>query len=203
MHHHQPMTDREYQQLGALLARFQEQDCMTLEELDGFFTALLCGPMPVKPAECLPIILGPAFDDEEAFPSAKVLDRFCTLLNGHWLDIAATLREGRPFHPWLEQDENGQVHAHEWANGFVEGMQLMHDDWLMLFDDPEASQNLEPIMALAFEAEGGDDEAMRNYLESADDAQRAAWISEISPAVEAIHRFFASLRQRLEDEGGS
>jgi uncharacterized protein len=198
MMHHQPMTEREYQQLGATLARFQEQQCMSLEQLDGFFTALLCGPMPVKPTECLQIILGPAFDDEAAFPSAKALERFGSLLHGHWLDIAATLREGRPFHPWLQEDEDGKVNGHEWAKGFMEGMQLMNDDWAMLFDDPEQSQVLEPIMALAFQDQPDDE--MRAYLESADAEQTAVWVAEITPSVEAIYRFFSAVREELEEE---
>lgn len=191
----QPLTDRDYQRLAATLTQFKDQQSMNLEQLDGFFTALLCGPMPLKPAECLPMILGDAFDDETAFPTSKALEQFADLLLGHWLDISATLREGRPFHPWLQEDENGEVHGNDWAQGFIDGMQLMHDDWAMLFDDAVAAQHLEAIMALAFEHHP--DEDMRPYLEGADENQHTAWLSEISPSVTAIYRFFAAIRLQL------
>jgi uncharacterized protein len=195
---HQALTDSDYQRLDSILSRFQDQDCMNLEQLDGFFAALLCGPMPIKPAECLPMILGQAFDDETAFPSNKSLEQFAELLLGHWLDISICLREGRPFHPWLQEDANGVVHGNDWAQGFIEGMQLMYEDWSLLFDDAQQGQLLEPIMALAFEHHA--DEEMRPYLEGADENQHAAWIAAISPTVEAVYRFFSDLRVDLETD---
>jgi uncharacterized protein len=195
---HKPLTDRDYQRLSTTLARFQKQNCMNLERLDGFFAALLCGPMPVKPTECLPLILGEAFDDERAFPSEKALEQFVDLLMGHWFDILNTLQHAEPFQPWLEPDEQGQVHGNEWAEGFMTGMELMNDDWGLLFDDAEHAGALEPIMALAFEHHPDPD--MRPYLEQTDPEQREAWLAAISPAVSEIYRFFATLRQQLEQE---
>ena len=121
------MNDADYQRLSATLTRFQPLHSMNLEQLDGFFAALLCGPEPIKPSECLPMILGDAFDDETAFTSPKALEQFVRLLMGHWLDIAHTLQDGEPFHPWLEEDEHGEVRGNDWAQGFSEGMQLLRD----------------------------------------------------------------------------
>jgi len=193
----EPLTDLDYQRLAATLARHREQQCMSLEQLDGFFSALLSGPMPIKPAECLPIILGEAFDDESAFPTSKALEQFADLLLGHWLEISNTLQEGRPFHPWLQEDQDGAVHGNEWAQGFVEGMQLMQEDWGLLFDDAEQAPLLEPIMALAFE--NHPDEDMRPYLDAADAGQHSAWLAQISPSVEAIYHFFEALRLDLDN----
>jgi uncharacterized protein len=195
---HDPLTDRDYQRLGSTLARFKDQQCMSLEQLDGFFTALLCGPMPLKPADCLPMILGDAFDDEEAFPTEQSLDRFAKLLLRHWFDIADTLRENTPFHPWLDEDEAGAVHGNQWAQGFCDAMQLMPEDWALLFDDEQAAAHLEPIMALAFEQQPDDE--MRNYLDTAGEEQRQAWLAEITHSVQAIHAFFADIRQELSQE---
>jgi uncharacterized protein len=195
---HEPLSDRDYQRLAASLARFKDQQCMSLEHLDGFFTALLCGPMPLKPADCLPMIMGDAFDDETSFPTTQSLDRFAELLLRHWVDIANTLREGRAFHPWLQEDESGAVHGNEWALGFVDGMQLLHDDWTLLFDDAQHAPLLEAIMALAFEHHP--DEDMRPYLDDASPEQRQAWLAEISPSVSAIYAFFAALRLELTQE---
>jgi uncharacterized protein len=90
------------------------------------------------------------------------------------------------------------VHGNEWAEGFMTGMELMNDDWGLLFDDAEHAGALEPIMALAFEHHPDPD--MRPYLEQTDPEQREAWLAAISPAVSEIYRFFATLRQQLEQE---
>ncbi|BEV71762.1 MULTISPECIES: UPF0149 family protein [unclassified Paludibacterium] len=193
---YEALTDRDYQRLAETLARFSDQDCMNLEQLDGFFTALLCGPMPIRPTECLPIILGDAFDDEDAFPGAQGLERFAHLLMRHWLDISHTLQSGQPFHPWLDADEHGVFRGNDWAQGFVEGMQLVYDDWTLLLDDPQQAELLAPIMALAFE--GQPDEEMKGYLQEISPEDRADWLGAISPNVAAIHQFFTRLRAELE-----
>lgn len=195
---HKPLTDRDYERLSATLNRFSKQDCMSLEELDGFFTALLCGPLPIPLTECLPLILGEAFDDERAFPTEKALEQFVALLKGHWLDIADTLHSGEPFQPWLEADEQGVVHGNVWAQGFSEGMELLNDDWGLLFDDEVQAQALEPILALAFEHHP--DPEMRPYIDGTDPQQREQWLAGISPSVTAIYQFFAAIREELERE---
>lgn len=192
----EPLTDRDYQRLADTLACFQDQDCMNLERLDGFFTALLCGPMPLQPAECLPVILGRAFDDEDAFPTERALENFANLLLRHWLDIRHTLEAGEPFHPWLDAGEDGLFHGNDWALGFVDGMQLMYDDWQPLLDDPQQASLLEPVMALAFEHDP--DETLRTYLEEADPEQRAGWLAAITPAVAGVHAYFARMREEIE-----
>jgi uncharacterized protein len=195
---HTPLTDHDYQRLGDTLARFKNQGAMSLEKLDGFFAALQSVPEPIKPTECLTLILGEAFDDERAFPSQKALEQFVALLTGHWFDIAHTLQAGEEFHPWLEPDEHGVVHGNDWAEGFSAGMELMHDDWGLLFDDEEQAQALVPIMALAYEHHP--DPEMRPYLDTADPQQREEWLAGISPAVESIYRFFATIRKQIEDD---
>ena len=40
----QPLSDAEFERLSAVLRRFDNQRPMNLEQLDGFFAALICGP---------------------------------------------------------------------------------------------------------------------------------------------------------------
>lgn len=192
-----PMTEQDYQRLGETLSRLAPQGAMSLEKLDGFFAALHAGPEAIKPADCLPTILGAAFDDEAAFASPKVLEKFVAQVMGHWLEIARTLANGEDFYPWLEADEHGVVHGNDWAEGFSEGMQILYDDWTLLFDDAEAAGALAPIMALAFEHHP--DPEMRPFLDGASAEQKAEWLGEISASVAQIYRFFAALRQEMED----
>jgi uncharacterized protein len=90
------------------------------------------------------------------------------------------------------------VHGNDWAEGFVEGMQLQQDDWNLLFDDADHAGALEAIMALAFERHP--DPEMRPYLDNSDSSQREQWLAAISPAVQEIHQFFATIRAQMEAE---
>ena len=49
-----PLTDAEYDRLADTLNRFHGEGAMNLEQLDGFFAALICGPDRVHPSEYLP-----------------------------------------------------------------------------------------------------------------------------------------------------
>ena len=193
---HTPLSDADYQRLAATLNRFLPQQGMNLERLDGFFAALLCGPEQIKPTECLPAIIGDAFDDDAAFTSDKALEQFVRLLGGHWLDIAATLREAGGFQPWLDADAAGEIRGNDWAEGFAEGMQLLNEDWGLLFDDPEQAPLLEPILTLAFER-NPDPEVQVPALTP---EQREQCLAALSDAVHGIYRFFAAIRQQLEQE---
>ncbi|QEL54932.1 YecA/YgfB family protein [Chromobacterium paludis] len=194
---HKPLSEQDYQRLSSTLARFTGQGCMNLEQLDGFFAALLAGPEAIRPAECLPIILGEAFDDEASFPSEKSLEQFVSLLRGHWQDIANALRDGE-FQPWLEADAAGEVRGNDWCEGFVSGMELLNDDWGLLFDSPDNAPLLEAIMALGFERHP--DAEMRPFVDGISAETRAELLAALSPSVHGIHDFFAAIRRQLEQE---
>ena len=51
-----PLSDEEYEILEEFLAECDERT-LTLEEMDGFFCALIAGPEPVSPYEFLPRVL--------------------------------------------------------------------------------------------------------------------------------------------------
>ena len=95
--------------------------------------ALLAGPEALSATATLPLVLGPAFDDDESFTSVKALEQFVDLVGRHWRDIADTLRNGAEFQPWLEEDAAGEVRGNDWAEGFSAGMQLFNDDWAEVF----------------------------------------------------------------------
>lgn len=188
------MTEQDYEKLGSLLAKLMPQGAMSLEQLDGFLAALHAGPEALGPSDCLPTILGEAFDDDEAF-TPKQLDRFMQLITGHWRDIGHTLSAGEAFHPWLEADEQGVVSGNDWAIGFREGMEIFHDDWNLLFDDEANADALTPIMALAFEHEP--DSEMHAYLADITQDERDSLLAEIGPNVGRIYQFFAGLRAEM------
>ena len=194
------LSEHECQRLSATLQRLGPQGAMPLERLDGFFTALLCGPEPLSAPATLPMVLGDAFDDEASFTSVKALEQFVNLSSRHWQDIAETLRSGEAFYPWLQENDAGDVLGNDWAEGFSQGMQLFNDDWAPVFEHAELGEWLAPIMALAFER--NPDADMRPFLGEVSAEQRAAWLAAITPAVAAFHAHFSALRAELEAQYG-
>src|ERR1035441_6704801 len=53
-----PLTDAELNHLGEFLADCAGGDAMNVEELDGFFAALVASPDVVLPSEYLPEVFG-------------------------------------------------------------------------------------------------------------------------------------------------
>ncbi len=189
------MSDADYQKLGQTLAGLAGQGAMKLETLDGFFAALVAGPEVIRAAECLPQILGRAWDDDAAFPGPKAFDEFMRLVNGHWHEVSATLLAGDDYYPWLDADDAGRVSGNDWAEGFEQGMALQPADWQLAFDDADAGAALAPIMTLAMEREA--DPALRTTVS---DAQREELLGQLSPAVSRLHDFFRTLREKMAAE---
>src|SRR4051812_23738566 len=102
-----PLADPEYDHLAGALDRFYGEGAMNLEQLDGFFAALICGPDAVSPSEYLPEIWGGDMADEEAFSSRPQLKDFLDLVMRHWSAITDTLQSGDVHLPLLLEDENG------------------------------------------------------------------------------------------------
>src|SRR5215210_8213581 len=99
-----PLTDAEYDRLADALNRFHADRAMNLEQLDGFFAALICGPDHVHPSEYLPEIWGGEMADEDAFASQQQLKDFLDLVMRHWSAIADPLHSGDVFLPLLLDD---------------------------------------------------------------------------------------------------
>jgi uncharacterized protein YecA (UPF0149 family) len=80
-----PLNDAECARLNAVLSRFGSEYAMNnLEEIDGFFAALICSPDVAKPSEYLPEIWGREMADDEAFADRQELQDFLGLLFRHW-----------------------------------------------------------------------------------------------------------------------
>src|SRR3954447_2405982 len=107
-----PLTGADYDRLADALNRFHGECAMNLEQLDGFFAALICGPDLIRPSEYLPEIWGGSeMADEEAFASQPQLKEFLDLVMRHWNAIAETLQSGDVHLPLLLEDE--QHHPRE------------------------------------------------------------------------------------------
>jgi uncharacterized protein len=189
-----PLTDAEYDRVAGILNRFSN-GAMSLEELDGFFAALVCGPKSVDPRECLPEIWGGEIAEEDAFSSTQELREFLDLVMRHWDLISDTLESGNVFLPLLLEDEDGVAHANEWAQAFLRGLGLQGEDWSELLDDEDHGGWLVPIFALAHEHDP--DPTMRPYTEPMSAERREQLIAGAAAGVIAIYRYFEPQRRRL------
>ncbi len=147
---HQPLTDDEFDRLEAFL-RDAGHAAMNLEAVDGYFAALICGPLLVSMSEALPHVLG----DDLAFDSTEQANEILGLLMRHWNTIASelqrTLQEEHVYLPVLLEDDSGVAHGNNWALGFMRGVQARPGSWSDLLDSEEEGGCLLPMMMLAHE----------------------------------------------------
>jgi uncharacterized protein len=175
-----------------VLGRFDTEHPMNLEELDGFFAALICGPEVVRPSEYLPVIWGDNIILDDSFGKQPVLQHFLSLIMRHWNVIADTLYSGDVFLPLLLEDDDGATHANDWATAFRRGMEFHKERWAALLADEEHGGLLVPIFALAHEHDP--DPEMRPYKEAIGGEKREKLIVSAAAGVTGIYRYFKSQR---------
>jgi len=147
----QPLNDDEIEHLDDFLYRLNYGKAMTLEEMDGFFCALICGPEVVPPSEYLPHVWGGELVQGRGFKTIEEAQYIMTLLTRHWNHIAETLLRGEVHIPMVFDSEDGIAMGNEWAIGFEEGTHLRHESWDKLVDDEEQWDKLTPVLLLAHE----------------------------------------------------
>lgn len=117
---------------------------MNLEALDGFFSALAVGPELVPPGEWSAEVWGPKPPNWESVAEAReVMD----LLTGHWNLVAERVRHAgdemsERLLPvvWLpegEDDPDAAFTGHDWALGFLRGVDLRKSAWEGWFEGEE------------------------------------------------------------------
>lgn len=124
---------------------------MNLETMDGYFTALICGPVTVSPDEALQQALG----DDLVFESNEEAGEIIKLVMRHWNWVASelhhTLTEEHVYLPVLLEDDQGVAHGNDWARGFMRGVQARPGSWDGLLTDDSEVGSLLPMMMLVHE----------------------------------------------------
>ena len=188
----EPLTEAELDRLQQFL-----ENCaggMNIEEMDGFFAALVAGPEVVMPSEYLSQVFG---DDTEEAPRFEGLDEandILALLMRHWNEIAGTLSKGEVHYPLLLEDENGGVHGTDWARGFIRGTRLRLDGWAKLLDDDEQGGCMIPMLMLYHEHD--EDPSLRPNPIAPE--QREKIIASMAVGLGEAYRYFL---QRREQDG--
>ena len=146
----QPLTDDEFDRLAEFLDAIGAS-AMNIEMLDGYFSALICGPDIVPPSEYLPQIWGEDF----AFESDEQAAEIVGLLMRHWNTIAVELRhtldEPDVYLPVLLEGEDGVATGNDWAHGFMRGVETRAASWGEFIHDEDHCGPMIPIMMLHYE----------------------------------------------------
>ena len=148
----QSLSDAELDRLDHFLQTVNPGEGMSLEELDGFFCALICGPEVVPPSEYLPMVFGGELVQGRSISPLDEAQELLSLLTRHWNVIAATLLRDEPYQILIERSDDGDdddLAGEEWAQGFELGMSVRDDSWNELIEDDEFAVALIPIIALA------------------------------------------------------
>jgi uncharacterized protein len=191
----EPLTDAELDRLGDLLKSCKGGKAMNLEELDGFFAALIAAPETVMPSEYNREVFGGEMSEAVEFASLDQAQEILNLMMRHWNKIATTLHTGEIHVPLIFEDEKGELHGNDWARGFMRGMGMRHEGWAELVNDEEHGGCLIPMMMLCHEHDK--DPEMRPKPISPE--KRGEVIMHMAAGLLQAYRYFRSHRQVSPD----
>jgi len=130
-----PLSDQEIEELDDFLLDAEGIDeSMNVSMLDGFLTALICGPKLIMPSEWMRWVWDTEHGkDSPNFSSEDEAGRILSMLIRHMNDITSTLSQAPEYYePLLLENIN---HGNpipildEWCMGFVKGMSLDEEGW--------------------------------------------------------------------------
>src|SRR3989442_807361 len=98
---HAPLTDAELDRLAEFLKGCKGGTAMNVEQLDGFFAALIAGPETVMPSEYYREVFGGEVSDTCEFRSLDEANDILALIMRHWNAIAETLHKDEIYVPLL------------------------------------------------------------------------------------------------------
>jgi uncharacterized protein len=170
------------------LAEFLQgcKGAMNIEEVDGFFAALIAGPEVVAPSEYLPHVFGG--DMSNVFDGTDEANDILGLMMRHWNVIANTLHRGDVYLPVLLENEEGVSKGNDWSRGFVRGMEMRKAGWAELIADEEHYGGLVAVMALYHEHD--EDPELRPGPISPE--QREEMLVQMAAGIVRAYRYFRS-----------
>jgi uncharacterized protein len=189
-----PLSDHEYDRLDHFLLDRIDDDADTTDKdagvldissLDGFFTAIVSGPVTVMPSQSLPAVWG---DFEPVWRDEKEFEGIFSLMMRHMNAIARTLMQAPDdFEPsYLEREVEGETYTivDEWCEGYWRGVQLTQDAWDT--GGKELAVLLTPLLAFT----GVTDWRGHDYADDEVETIQQA----IAPNVRAIHAYWLARR---------
>jgi uncharacterized protein len=189
----QPLSEADYDRLEEILSRFPQEDAMDLEEMDGFFAALVCAPQMVPPSAYLHQIWG---GGEPPFSGIGDFEAFLNLAMRHWNTVSKKLADpDHVFMPLLLTEEGEEFPSgNSWAEGFLAGVALSGEGWDELFGNEDKFFLLLPVLVLAHEHDP--DPEMRTWKTPPSAERRKELIATLCMTTQGIHEYFRSQRVR-------
>lgn len=130
-----PLTDAEIKELDQFLLDAEGiEESMDISTLDGFLTAIVCGPRTIMPSEWMRWVWDmKSGEDAPEFKDPAQAQRILGLLMRHMNDIAQTLHQApEHYEPLLMENPNGGDPIpilDEWCIGFMKGVRLDSEGW--------------------------------------------------------------------------
>jgi uncharacterized protein len=130
-----PLTDDEIRELDQFLLDAKGlEESMDISTLDGFLTAIVCGPKTIMPSEWMRCVWDmERGEDAPEFKDWAQAQRILGLLMRHMNDIAQTLHHApEQYEPLLMENPNDGDPIpilDEWCSGFMKGVQLDSEGW--------------------------------------------------------------------------
>ena len=181
-----PLSESELGELGAILASVSASNSMTVEELDGFFAALIAGPAVAKPCQYWPVVFGRPVADSATLDFIRNGNPLLPLFARHWHTILTTLGRGEGYLPYLCDRAVASASGYDWARGFMRAVGLRRAAWSALFDNEEDTSAILPMMLLVHESDP--DPALRPAPVSAE--QRDEIVGLMTLGLVRVYRFF-------------
>lgn len=192
----EPLTDADLDRLDEFLKSYKGGKAMNIEEVDGFFSALIAGPTIVMPSEYMPELFGSKTPETRAFGTLREANEILGLLMRHWNTIARTLSKGEVYLPLLLEDENGVAQGNNWARGFIRGTRMRQDGWADLLADDDHGGCMIPMLMLHHEH----DEDLTMRPKPIGSKQRDKAIISMAAGLAEAYRYF---RQKVPPDAGT
>jgi uncharacterized protein len=155
-----PLTAAELGQLDTLLQTLDADGVMSLDGMDGYLTALLCGPVDLlqtlPTAEWLPLVWGGdgpgGAADPGPFASRRQKKATVVLLLRHLRHLSQVLDrtpdDWEPIFSVAEQGQDEWADARDWCTGFLQAVDLLPSAWEAAWDDAQLGPALAPLLLL-------------------------------------------------------
>jgi uncharacterized protein len=196
------LFEEDYDQLGGMLSRIVGGKIPNIEALDGFLTALVVYPEPIKPSEFVPVIIsGGTEEGDLVFDSTGEAEQFYGLLMRYWNQINREFSSGEFHMPYLIEDGEGKIHANDWAKGFLAATHLRFDVWAEIVNDEERSGPFVPMWALAYE--NSDDPSLRPFKEPITVEKRENLVAAMIAGVKQLYDLFREHLRTVGKTGSS
>lgn len=199
-----PLTDIELEQLEDFLlnriddevdTRDKDEGIFDISSLDGFFTAIVSGPVMIPPSQWIAAVWG---DFEPEWQTEKEFEMVFAMLMRHMNSIAGHLiNEPDSFEPLFIQREverKTYTIVDDWCYGYMMGVELCMEQWHL--DSLDITTLLTPIQIFGTE-EGW------VKLDSLNEQETENIGKAITPNVREIHAYWLARRESSPANGAT